>query len=113
MFCRCPVWVKKPSPVTGWRGSYTSENGTPILVADTQGTIQWPFLAIQLFGLSFLFASFGLFAPRNATVIAILFAAALMLAGSVYLIVAMDQPYSGLIKISSEPLRAALAGLGQ
>jgi hypothetical protein len=36
-----------------------------------------------------------------------------MLAGSVYSIIAMDQPYSGLIKISSEPLRSALAGLGQ
>jgi len=84
-----------------------------ILVADTESAIQWPFLAIQLFGLSLLFGSFGLFAPRNATVIAVLFVSALMLAGSIYLIVAMDQPYSGLIKISSEPLRSALAGLGQ
>jgi len=85
--------------------------------ADTRrgyaGHIQWPFLAIQLFGLSLLFASFGLFAPRDATVIAVLLAVALMLAGSVYSIIAMDQPYSGLIKISSEPLRSALAGLGQ
>ena len=84
-----------------------------ILVADTQGNIQWPFLAIQVFGLSLLFASFGLFAPRNAIVIAVLFVGALVLAGSIYLIVAMDQPYSGLIRISSEPLRSALAGLGQ
>jgi hypothetical protein len=60
-----------------------------------------------------LFASFGLFAPRNAIVIAVLFVGALVLAGSIYLIVAMDQPYSGLIRISSEPLRSALAGLGQ
>ncbi|MGA7790689.1 MAG: DUF4239 domain-containing protein [Xanthobacteraceae bacterium] len=84
-----------------------------ILVADTRGTIQWPFLAIQLLGLSILFVSFGLFAPRNATVIAVLFVGALTLSGSIYLIVAMDQPYSGLIRISSEPLDSALARIGQ
>jgi hypothetical protein len=75
--------------------------------------IQWPFMAILVFWLAIIFASFGLFAPRNASVTAALFVAALSVAGSIYLILEMDQPYSGLIKISSAPLRAALEQLGR
>jgi hypothetical protein len=75
--------------------------------------IQWPFMAILVFWLAIIFASFGLFAPRNASVNAALFVAALSVAGSIYLILEMDQPYSGLIKISSAPLRAALEQLGR
>jgi hypothetical protein len=76
-------------------------------------SIQWPFMAVLVFWLAIIFASFGLFAPRNASVTAALLVAALSVAGSVYLILEMDQPYSGLIKISSAPLRAALEQLGQ
>ena len=76
-------------------------------------SIQWPFMAVLVFWLAIIFASFGLFAPRNASVTAALLVTALSVAGSVYLILEMDQPYSGLIKISSAPLRAALQQLGQ
>jgi len=76
-------------------------------------SIQWPFMAVLIFWLAIIFASFGLFAPRNASMTAALLVAALSVAGSVYLILEMDQPYSGLIKISSAPLRAALQQLGQ
>ena len=67
----------------------------------------------MVFWLAIIFASFGLFAPRNASVTAALFVAALSVAGSIYLILEMDQPYRGLIKISSAPLRIALQELGQ
>jgi hypothetical protein len=76
-------------------------------------SIQWPFLAILVFWLAIIFASFGLFAPRNASVTAALFVAALSVAGSIYLILEMDQPYSGAIKVSSAPFRAALEQLGR
>jgi hypothetical protein len=76
-------------------------------------SIQWPFLAILVFWLAIIFASFGLFAPRNASVTAALFVAALSVAGSIYLILEMDRPYTGLVKISSAPLRAALEQLGR
>jgi hypothetical protein len=76
-------------------------------------SIQWPFMAILVFWLAVIFVSFGLFAPRNALVAAALFVAALSVAGSIYLILAMDQPYSGPIKISSAPLRIALEQLSQ
>ena len=75
--------------------------------------IHWPFLAVVVFWLAVVFASFGLFAPTNASVTVALFVAALSVAGSLYLILEMDQPYRGLIKISSAPLRTALAELGR
>jgi len=76
-------------------------------------SIQWPFLAILIFWLAMILTSFGLFAPRNSSVIAALLVCSLSLAGSLFLIVQMDQPYSGLIKISSAPVRAALNQLGE
>ncbi len=75
--------------------------------------IHWPFLVVVVFWLTIVFASFGLFAPQNAIAVAALSVAALAVAGAIYLILAMDQPYGGLIKISSAPVRAALDQLGR
>jgi len=60
-----------------------------------------------------LFLSFGIFAPRNFTVLAGLFMAALAVCGAVLLILAMYHPQAGPIRVSDAPLRAALARLGQ
>jgi type II secretory pathway pseudopilin PulG len=76
-------------------------------------SIKWPFIVILVFWLAVIFASFGLFAPRNWIVTAALLLAALSVAGSIYLILEMDQPYGGLIKISSAPLLDALQQLGR
>jgi len=84
-----------------------------LVVEQAGSSIQWPFLAILVFWLAIIFASFGLFAPWNGSVITALFVCALSVAGSIYLIVEMDQPYGGLIKISSAPLRAVLDQLSR
>ncbi len=76
-------------------------------------SIQWPFLAIVVFWLMIIFVSFGLFAPANLSVIVALCVAALSVAGSIFLILEMDQPYSGLIKVPSAAMRTALSELGQ
>jgi hypothetical protein len=72
-----------------------------------------PFLMILLFWLTLTFASFGLFAPRNATVVAVLFLCSLSVAAAVFLILEMDKPFEGLIKVSSDPMRYAYARLNQ
>ena len=69
-------------------------------------------LVVLVFWLILVFISFGLFAPRNATAIASLFAAALAVSGAIFLILEMYAPFSGVIQISSAPLRSALAHLG-
>ena len=71
------------------------------------------FVIVVVFWLTMLFGSFGLFAPRNATVLAVLFLCALSVAGSIFLILEMDQPFEGLMKVSSDPLRYALSQLGR
>ena len=85
-----------------------------LLVAQHQSTtISGTFLVVLTFWLVVLFASFGLFAPRNGTVIAALLISGLSVAGAVFLIFELDQPFEGLIQISDAPLRAAFAQLGQ
>lgn len=71
------------------------------------------FLVVLLFWLTITFASFGLLAPPNATVIAVLCVCALSVAGSVVLIMEMDGPFEGLIKVSADPLRFAHSRLNQ
>src|SRR5262249_44170525 len=84
-----------------------------LLFEETSSSLKWPFLAILVFWLSAIFMSFGLFAPRNASVLAALFVAALSVAGSIYLVLELDQPYGGLIKISGVPLPMGLEQLGR
>jgi hypothetical protein len=66
-----------------------------------------PFLAMLVFWLGITFASFGLFAPRNATVVAALLACTVCVAGAIFLILEMDDPFRGVLKISPEPMRYA------
>jgi hypothetical protein len=53
------------------------------------------------------------FAPPNPVVIGSLLICALSVGGAVFLIVDLDQRFSGLIQISSASLRDALSQLGQ
>jgi hypothetical protein len=60
-----------------------------------------------------VFVAFGLFSPRNPTVVASLLVSALSVTGAIFLILEMYSPYGGLIQVTSEPLRAALDQLGR
>ena len=61
--------------------------------------------------LAIIFASFSLFADNNATTIVALGIFALSVSASIFLILELSQPFTGLMMISSEPLRSALAPL--
>jgi ACR3 family arsenite efflux pump ArsB len=76
-------------------------------------SVSKPILVILVFWLTAIFVSFGLFAPRNTTVIVALSVAGLSVSGAIFLILEMYAPFGGLIQISSAPLRAALLHLGQ
>jgi hypothetical protein len=83
-----------------------------LLIAQHESSaISGVFLVILSFWLVVLFVSFGLFAPRNATVIATLLVSALSVSGAIFLILELDQPFEGLIQIPSAPLRNAFASL--
>lgn len=84
-----------------------------LLFAQSGSSISTPFLVVVVFWLTVLFISFGLFAPRNPTAIVTLFVAAISVAGALYLVLDLDHPFSGLMQISSAPLRNALSVLGK
>jgi hypothetical protein len=70
-------------------------------------------LLVALTGwLTLIFATFGLFAPRNAVVVGVLLVSSLSAAGAVFLILEMYSPFRGLINLSRTPLLEALSVLG-
>jgi hypothetical protein len=76
-------------------------------------TIPRPFLIVLVFWLSAMFATFGLFAPRNAIAVAVLFVGALSLAAAIFLIEELNNPLGGLISVSRAPMDMAYSQLGK
>ena len=70
-------------------------------------------LVVVVCWLAVIFFSYGLFAPANATVVAMLLFAALSVSDAIFLILELDTPYGGLIQISSKPIDTALEHLGK
>ena len=79
----------------------------------TESPIPLPFLIILVFWLCIIFASFGLYAPANLTVIVTLGFCALSVADAIFLILDMALPFAGVIHVSSAPLDRALGQLGR
>ena len=86
-----------------------------LLLVAQQETARIPgvFLVILVSWLVALFISFGLFAPRNGTVLAALLISAFSVSGAIFLILELDEPFAGVIQISSTPLRDAFVHLGE
>ena len=84
-----------------------------LMVAQGTVSVPMPLLVVLVFWLALLYISFGLFVRPTPVVVASLFASALAVCAAISLILDMYQPYAGLIQVSSAPLRAALAQLGQ
>jgi len=84
-----------------------------LLIEQAQSALPLTFLVVLLFWLTMLHLSFGLFAPRNATVITVLLISALSVSGAIFIILEMNRPLEGMIKVSSAPMRKALEHLGQ
>jgi hypothetical protein len=61
--------------------------------------------------LAILFISFDLFAPVNGNAVGALMVAAVSVAGAIFLILELDHPFEGIIRIPSEPMRASLTQL--
>ena len=83
-----------------------------LLFEQAGSSISTPLLVIVVFWLAILFFSFGLFGPSNTTAVAALMVAALSVSGAIFLVLELDQPFNGLIRISSQPMVAALSQLG-
>lgn len=82
------------------------------LLGSAAGSVPRTFLVVVIFWLAMTFGSFGVSAPRNATVVTVFVIAALSVAAAVFLILELDTPFEGIIKISAAPLQYTLANLG-
>jgi hypothetical protein len=85
-----------------------------LLLFEQAGTsISQPLLIVVIVWLAIIFGSVGLFAPWNSTVVIALMLAALSVSGAIFLILELDQPFGGVIQISSASMRNALEHLGR
>jgi hypothetical protein len=83
-----------------------------LLMEEAQNELPLPLLVILICWLTVLFVSFGLFAPRNVTVITVLFVCACSMSAALFLILEMNRPLDGFIKVSNAPLRNIMQYLG-
>src|SRR5262252_2128268 len=83
------------------------------VIEDAQRGLPPILLGVLIFWLTLLFLSFGLFAPRNWMVFLALIVSACSMAAAIFLVLEMNSPLDGLMKISSAPLRKALEIMGQ
>lgn len=67
-----------------------------------------PFLAVVIFWLSMSYLSYAIFAPLNRAVIGAMIISAISVSIALNIIVDMDRPFVGLVKVSSAPVRQAL-----
>jgi len=84
-----------------------------LLFSQAGSSISTPLLVVVSVWLTVIFISFGLFAPSNSTVVVALMVASLSVAGSIFLILELDQPFGGIIQIPSTSMRIALEQLGK
>ena len=84
-----------------------------LVLLQKEGSVPMPLLVVLVAWLSLVFGTFGLFAPRNATIFAALVLCALSASGAIYLILEMDRPLDGAVNVSLVPLLDAVARLGQ
>ena len=84
-----------------------------LVLGSQGGMLPFVLLSVVVFWLTVTFASFGLYAQQNASVIAVLFVSALSVAAAIFLLIELDGPFEGVIKISSAPFEYALTQLGK
>lgn len=71
------------------------------------------FLAILAFWLAVTFTSYGMFAPRTAPVLVVLVLCAISVASAVFLVLELDGPLEGLVRVSGDPLVPVLAHMNR
>jgi len=79
-----------------------------LLAAQSVPSVSHAMLAILVLWLVVIFLGFSVLAPPNVTSLLALIVSALAVSGAIFLILELDEPFGGLIGISSEPMLNAL-----
>jgi hypothetical protein len=77
-----------------------------------KGSLPTPLLVLLVSWLAIIFGTFGTLAPRNGAVVATLVMCAIAASGAILVIMEMKMPLGGVVRVSLEPMRAALSVLG-
>jgi hypothetical protein len=84
-----------------------------LLVAQSVPSVSKPMLIILVLWLVIIFLGFSVLAPPNSTTMLALMVSALAVSGAIFLILELDEPFGGLIGISSQPMLNALHQIGK
>lgn len=84
-----------------------------LMFVETTGGISTPLLTILVLWVSTLFLGFGLFARLNPTVGSAFFVGSVCVAAAIFLILELNTPFSGLMRVSDAPIRYAISRVGQ
>jgi len=84
-----------------------------LLAARSVPSISTPMLIVLVLWLAIIFMGFSTLAPPNVTAIFALIVSAVAVSGAIFLILELDQPFGGVIRISSEPMVNALSQIAK
>jgi len=84
-----------------------------LLAAQSVPSISTPMLIVLVLWLAIIFMGFSTLAPPNVTAIFALIVSAVAVSGAIFLILELDQPFGGIIRISSEPMVNALSQIAK
>lgn len=83
------------------------------LVVNSEGSLPGPLLVMLGVWQAVLFAGFGMLAPRNAVALVVLAVCMLSVAGALFLVMELDRPFDGIVRVSDAPLRLVMSHLGE
>jgi len=84
-----------------------------LIVGNTRGTIPAPLVVLVVGCLMLVFASYAWHAPANAVVVASFLAASLLLTAAIVLILDMDRPLTGPVRVAADPVLRAVTEMRQ
>ncbi|HTC10405.1 MAG TPA: hypothetical protein VK726_16695 [Acetobacteraceae bacterium] len=96
-----------------WQSASSLLQVRMLMYEQVRQPIAWQLLAILIFWVSVLFLGFGLFSQFHLTLGVTLAVGALSVASAIFLILEMNQPYAGWMRLSDAPFRSAIAAIGQ
>jgi hypothetical protein len=84
-----------------------------LIQAQAVSSVSKPLLIALAVWLVVIFLGFGLLTPANSTTTLALIAGAFSVAWAVYIVLELDSPFAGLVRIPSEPMLKVLAHLSK
>lgn len=83
------------------------------LVVNSEGSLPGVLLVMLGIWQAVLFAGFGMLAPRNGVALVVLAVCMLSVSGALFLVMELDKPFDGMVRVSDAPLRLVLSHLGE